>query len=348
MHVFSLFVFRESCIEMKSLFTRLVLAAYSMLTLGNYVQAGVVSFGSGTNQFNMEFVTIGNPGNAADTTGNPNPAGSVGYVYGIGKYEVKRQMVNQYNSVYGTAQSLEITLADLTAYGGNGVEKPATMSWNNAARFINWLSTSKGGNAAYKFTTSGVNDNITPWSVADTQDYDPLNPYRSRRATFALPTYNEWYKAAYYNPATSAYFNYATGSDSIPASVASGTSPGTAVWYQPGPANVEQAGGLSPYGVMGLAGNAWDWEETSHDLLNNSGGSNRGIRGGSWFHGVNELNASWRNSLSPFSAGDGNIGFRVVMVGSIGGGQVPEPTSMAILGLGALGMAYRTRRKAKA
>ncbi|MCE2815042.1 MAG: PEP-CTERM sorting domain-containing protein [Planctomycetaceae bacterium] len=31
-----------------------------------------------------------------------------------------------------------------------------------------------------------------------------------------------------------------------------------------------------------------------------------------------------------------------------GGGQVPEPTSMAIFGLGALGFAYRARRKSKA
>ena len=45
-------------------------------------QAGVVSFGSGSNQFQMEFVTIGNPGNAADTTGAPNPAGAVGYEIG--------------------------------------------------------------------------------------------------------------------------------------------------------------------------------------------------------------------------------------------------------------------------
>ena len=41
--------------------------------------AAVVSFGSGANQFQMEFVTIGDPGNAADFTGSPNPAGSVGY-----------------------------------------------------------------------------------------------------------------------------------------------------------------------------------------------------------------------------------------------------------------------------
>ena len=34
------------------------------------------SFGSGENAFDMEFVTVGVPGNSADTTGAPNPAGS--------------------------------------------------------------------------------------------------------------------------------------------------------------------------------------------------------------------------------------------------------------------------------
>ena len=33
-------------------------------------------FGSGTNEFEIEFVTIGNPGNPPDLTGNPRPAGS--------------------------------------------------------------------------------------------------------------------------------------------------------------------------------------------------------------------------------------------------------------------------------
>lgn len=85
---------------MKSLFFNFVLLAGSMHTLGNFVQAGVVSFGSGVNQFNMEFVTIGNPGNAADTTGDPNPAGSVGYTYSVGKYEVSEQMISKYNSEF--------------------------------------------------------------------------------------------------------------------------------------------------------------------------------------------------------------------------------------------------------
>ena len=52
------------------------LATVASLAAPSY--AAVVSFGSGANQFNMEFVTIGNPNNAADTTGAPNPAGAVG------------------------------------------------------------------------------------------------------------------------------------------------------------------------------------------------------------------------------------------------------------------------------
>ena len=38
-------------------------------------QAQGDTFGSGANTFDIEFVSIGNPGNAADTTGSPNPAG---------------------------------------------------------------------------------------------------------------------------------------------------------------------------------------------------------------------------------------------------------------------------------
>ena len=48
--------------------------------------ANADTFGSVGNTFDIEFVTIGNPGNAADTTGDPNPAGSVAYEYRIGKF----------------------------------------------------------------------------------------------------------------------------------------------------------------------------------------------------------------------------------------------------------------------
>ena len=63
--------------------TTLILLA---LTLFSAPIARADTFGNGANTFNIEFVDIGNPGNAADTTGAPNPAGSVAEAYRIGKY----------------------------------------------------------------------------------------------------------------------------------------------------------------------------------------------------------------------------------------------------------------------
>ena len=330
---------------MKSLFFNFVLLAGSMHTLGNDVQAGVVSFGYGANQFNMEFVTIGNPGNAADTTGNPNPAGSVGYTYSVGKYEVSEQMISKYNSEFGNANSLVIT------HLNQGPNKPATsITWNEAARFINWLNTSTGGFAAYKFGSLGVNDAPILWTDSDKLDYDSSNPYRSKRTQFVLPSYNEWYKAAYFNPSNSTYYDFQNGSNTAPVAVASGTMDNTAVYGQTqiqGAADVDKAGGLSPYGVMGLGGNVWEWEESSFDLQNDSGTKDRALSGGYWYGDSSLLTSTTRvNGGGPFFS-DGRIGFRVAMV-TPSGAEVPEPSTMAIFGLGALGMAYRARRKTKA
>lgn len=91
---------------MRLFFTRVALALLIAATAYAPSFAAVVSFGSGANQFNMEFVTIGNAGNAADTTGAPNPAGAVAYEYGIGKFEVSEDMITKYNANFGTVNSL--------------------------------------------------------------------------------------------------------------------------------------------------------------------------------------------------------------------------------------------------
>jgi formylglycine-generating enzyme required for sulfatase activity len=315
------------------------------LMLGNAQAGVVVSFGSVGNQFNMEFVTIGNPNNAADTTGSPSSAGAVSYTYGIGKFEVSEDMIEKYNANFGTSNGLVITKDT------RGTNKPATsVSWNEAARFVNWLNTSTGGSAAYKFTTNGVNDNIAVWTAADTDDYEAANPYRSKRATYVLPSYNEWYKAAYYNPNDSTYYDFANGSNTAPTAVASGTGANEAVYSQgtsQGPADVSQAGGLSPYGVMGLGGNAFEWEESSGDLANSSGSSSRGLRGGSWGSDSSILSSSSRSNGSFPSRENSIIGFRVAILSSSAPAAVPEPSMMVIgtlFGLGGL-MAKRRMKK---
>lgn len=110
---------------------------------------------------------------------------------------------------------------------------------------------------------------------------------------------------------------------------------------------MDKAGGLSPYGVMGLGGNVWEWEESSFDLQNNSGTKDRALSGGYWYGDSSLLTSTTRvNGGGPFFS-DGRVGFRVAMV-TPSGAEVPEPSTMAIFGLGALGMAYRARRKNKA
>jgi len=284
----------------------------------------------------MNFVDIGDAGNADDTTGSPNLAGAVGYAYGLGKYDVSEDMITKFNA----SQSLQITTDNRRA------DKPATsVNWNEAARFTNWLNTSTGGSAAYKFTTSGVHDNIELWVSGDA-GYDASNPYRNLRATYVLPSMDEWYKAAYYNPTTSTYFDFPNGSNTAPTAVASGIADNTAV-YGPstlkGPADVTQAGGLSPYGIMGLGGNVYEWEETAYDLNNSSGSSARGVHGGSWDFDSGELSSLIRYSVDP-AAEIINGSFRVASLSS--SASVPEPGTFGVLSLVGLALvAYRKRMK---
>ena len=120
------------------------------------------TFGSGANTFDIEFVSIGNPGNAADTTGSPNPAGSVPYTYRMGKFEISEQMIDKANAVGGLGITKDT----------RGADKPATsVSWNEAARFVNWLNTSSGSTPAYKFAIQpgevGYNANANIRTVDD-------------------------------------------------------------------------------------------------------------------------------------------------------------------------------------
>ncbi len=293
----------------------------ALLFLISSAFAEVVSFGSGANRFSMEFVFIGNPNNGVDTAGTPNPAGSVPYNYKMGKFEVSRDMVTKASA----AGNLGLTLDDMTSFGGNGVNRPATgVSWNEAARFVNWLNTSQGFTPAYKFgtppdgTTATASQSLTLWASGDS-GYNAANPFRNSQSHYFLPSTDEWYKAAYFNPTSGAYSIYPNGLNSPPTAVASGAAANTAVFGQQapgaGPADVTQTGGLSPYGVMGMGGNVLEWEETEVDLVNSSGASSRGFRGGWWATVPFGLSSSSRSDSSPDGEFNINaIGFRVASV----------------------------------
>ena len=312
---------------------RLILGI-SLLTLGYQTalaQLVTESFGTGANAFTMEFVTIGNPGNAADTTGSPNPAGAVSYTYNIGKYEVSRDMINKAN----TAGSLGITMADMISYGGPGVNRPATgVSWYEAAKYVNWLNTSSGGTAAYKF----VGGTFQLWSSTDA-GYNANNMFRNSLAKYVIASSNEWYKGAY-GKADGSWSNFPNGTDIAPTAVAGGTDANTAVYVggsiATGPADITNAGGLSSYGTMGQGGNVWEWNETAYDGTNNTAGENRELRGGSWDSYSNSLDASNRNIKDPSNVSSSS-GFRVA--------SVPEPSALSLLAIGLGGLALVRRRK---
>ena len=282
-------------------------------------------FGSGANSFEIEFVTVGNPGNPPDTTGSPNPAGSVPYAYRIGKYEISEQMITNANALGGLGITKDTRWPD----------KPATnISWFEAARFVNWLNTSKGAAPAYKFDAAG---NFQLWSEMDA-GYNPANRFRNTQAAYFLPSADEWYKAAFYDPTNGSYWNYPTGSNSPPTPVASSTSPGTAVYSQnlsAGPADITQAGGLSPYGTMAQGGNVDEWEETELDLVNDNPLSLRARRGGFWeFSGLLSSDRfAWQPSNAVFVTG-----FRVV-------GAIPEPSALILMGIACLAFIGARLRK---
>ena len=294
------------------------------------------TFGTGANQFEIEFVEIGDPGNTADTSGKPSPAGAVDYVYNIGKFEISREVIEKANAEGDLG--IDLHPMDFVS-GGPRAAMPATgVSWNEGARFANWLNTSQGLPAAYKFNTQpgdrdyDANANVEHWTNGD-PGFDAANPIRNSLAKYFLPGSDEWYKAAYYDPDANGgdggYWNFPTGSDTPPTAVASGTAPNTAVYSQTreqGPADITKAGGLSPYGVMGLGGNVWEWERASGSAVRNG-------RGGGWESTSGVLDVSDRPFFGPPTGEAVSAGFRIV--------SVPEPSSLPLGFLGILGLLLR-------
>ncbi len=111
----------------------LVAAMAAMVAIG----AQADTFGTGTNQFIIDFVEIENAGNAADASGY----GAVNHTYYIGTYEIT---IDQFTK----ARTLDSRIGDGDEGHWNddprtvGLSGPASKaSWVESARFANWLTT---------------------------------------------------------------------------------------------------------------------------------------------------------------------------------------------------------------
>jgi hypothetical protein len=299
-----------------------VVCAAFTLTIQPSAQAD--TFGTSGNEFTIDFVNIGNAGNAADTTGY----GAVPYEYRVGTYEITQDAITK---------ATDSGMVNVAAGPWTGSQPAAEISWYEAAAFVNWLNTSTGKTAAYDLAWDGSAWSMALWSSGQAWTAGGENLYRNKDAFYFLPSENEWYKAAYYNPAGSNYFLYPTASNDVPTAVASGTNAGTAVYDGAAsvPAIVDSAGGLSPYLTSGQGGNVWEWNESAFAGTNSSPSELRSRLGGYWNGSAVYLNSSFRNGLDPTVGSDG-IGFRVA--------SVPEPSTKALFLLGA-GAVYLWKRR---
>jgi sulfatase modifying factor 1 len=241
---------------------------------------------------NMDFVTIGNAGNAADTTGY----GAVVNNYRIGKYEVTATQWQTINTAAGIGDS----------GGWSGNQPVADISWYDAAKFCNYLTSGNKYSGAYKFDISG-----------NFLEIDRVSSISTYGTTYVIPTEDEWYKAAYFKPNASGYSLYANGTDTAPiAGVNSNYD-----YVNLSPWNITN-GTQEQNGTFDMMGNVWEWFETL------SYGSNRGIRGGSYYGDGHGLRSSFQPYDVPYVEYYALIGFRVA--------SVPEPCSLVLLSIGGL------------
>jgi formylglycine-generating enzyme required for sulfatase activity len=163
--------------------------------------ASADTFGTGANQFTIDFVPISDSTNP--TSGIPAGSGftftGVTNDYRMGTYEITNAQWNKFKAAYGPVAGTPTTAYDSNpSFAGENVPTNA-VSWYEAAQFVNYLNTSKGYEAAYKFIGKQGTSNYTlgVWSTLEAAI--GTNLYRHKNAKYFLPTENEWVKAAYWN-----------------------------------------------------------------------------------------------------------------------------------------------------
>lgn len=298
-------------------------------------------------QVTMAWSPVGNLGNTADpATGSLY--GAVGYSYNIATYDVTNsqyvaflnsndptganplglynsQMSNPSNNSGGiNYNSAAASGSKYSVIPGDGNHPVNNETWYSAIRFANWLNNGQipGSTETGAYTLLGGTP--TPSNGASIT--------RNAGATVFLPSENEWYKAAYYNPNTISYYQYPTGSNNTP--IASGpTATPNSANYDGAVGNLTDVGAYSgttsPYGAFDMGGNVYQWNEA---LI---GRSSRGLRAGPFYVYSAGLLSSNRIGASP-SAQSFVIGFRVA--------SIPEPSTIVLAALGVFALlAYRWR-----
>ncbi len=319
----------------------------------------------------IDMVDVGDPGNPAQSPENTNSGprsgdglGSVPYRYRIA---TNPTTLNEYTAflnavaatdpygLFNPSMATNGNIAGIQRNGspgnysyevlGNGNRPVTYVSWFDAARFANWLHNGQPvGSQTENVTETGAYTLMG----ATTGTTITLNP----GARFWIPSEDEWYKAAYYDPTKNdgagGYWLYATRSNSLAgnnpavpgsANFRSGsyaTTPGNN-FYSASQNYLTEAGAYGPhsqsyYGTNDQTGNVQEWT----DEVANS--YSRYVRGGAWHQtdGVN-LRSTGRLTQTVSALGENSsLGFRVA--------SIPEPGVAIITCLCLMSGMLRRRR----
>jgi len=306
-----------------------VLITVVCLSISSVALADTFAEGT-TNEFEIEFVTISGDASSANGTyiGSDKLFSDPDNNYRMGTYEITNDQWNKFKTEYGAVTgSPSIGYDETSLWTGTNV--PANnVSWYEAAQFVNWLNTSTGHYAAYKFTgTRGTDDYaFVPWSISDT-GYDASNPYRNSNAYYFLPTEDEWVKAGYWNGTN--LQTYATVDGSVPIKGVDSN-----YYYAVGQPWDVGSGSQELNGTFDMMGNILEWMENPYTPENYTSYAFRTSRGGHYNQGEYWFNLSTLHNSVDAHAEAYGLGFRVASV-------IPEPATFLLVSIGAVMMRRR-------
>ncbi len=308
----------------------------------------------------VEWIAVEGQGNACEAhrTGFRTAGcfGAVGNAYEIAKYEVTNAQYAEFLNAKAVSDPLGLYSANMDPSAGSnggiirtGIAGSYTytavagrqnmpvnhVSFYDALRFANWLENGQGNGDTETGSYTLLGGTPEPSNGATVTRNPGLRVF--------IASEDEWYKAAYYDTVTGAYFDYPASSDTPTTCTAPTVLANTSNCDADGSDLIDldvddltAVGAFtvsaSPESTFDQGGNVGEWTDTA------VGASSRAWRGGSYNGLPINLSASDRRVAFPTTESS-SLGFRMVL---------PEPHRALLLVTGVLAVTGLARRKFRA